>query len=82
MKIWKKIKKLKKPILIIVTIFIILAVLIPYIVMYFMMRRKKRQIIIHPEFKVVNVKNRDEVDPNVLGSAIRIATEISKKINK
>ncbi len=79
MKFWKKIKK---PILIIVTIIIILVVIIPCIILYFSLRKKKRQIIIHPEFKIVSVKNKKEVDPNVLGNAIRIATEISKKINK
>jgi len=74
---WEKNKRI---FFIILSVIVFLLVLVPWILLYIYYRKNGQQIQIYPEFKVIDVKNTEEVDLKILDDSIKMGKDILSKI--
>jgi 4-amino-4-deoxy-L-arabinose transferase-like glycosyltransferase len=74
---WEKNKRI---FFIILAIIVFLLVVVPWVLLYFYYRNKGQQIQIFPEFKVIDVKNTEEIDLKILDDGIKMGKDILNKI--
>jgi hypothetical protein len=55
--------------------------MIPYVAAYKYLKGKNQKVVIHPEFKIVDVVDNNDIDPDVLSSAVRLGKECLERIN-
>lgn len=59
---------------------ITLVVIIPILVYWFYLRTRGKTISFTPEFKVIDIKNSEEIDMDVSKEAVKKGKDILKKI--
>lgn len=77
----EKIRQIAQTILYVIGAILALTIIaIPYFLGYQYLKKNGKRIVIYPKFKIVDVKNKDKVEPNAVKDSVRIGTEILKKI--
>ncbi len=73
-------EKIKKILMYIGVGAITLVVIIPILVYWFYLRTRGKTISFTPEFKVIDIKNSEEIDMDVSKEAVKKGKDILKKI--
>jgi len=62
--------------------FILLIIIIPYILIYFLLKKSNQTLQLYPEIKIIDIKNKENINTNVLEEALKISSKILNKINQ